>query len=275
MKPFVIILVTLCVATTVGTIIYSNRSKAPLVAPVADSSSVQPAPPPEKIITPEPPPTQTVSADATAAKPTPAAAPVSTEPASADAAKSTPFSRAVEAIVSPQSSFEQKQAALKQIKDAKQLDQAVEALKQGAAANPTAPQYQSALGQVYLQQAGISSRAGKSVNETAIFGMQADQSFDNALKIDPSNWDAQFFKAVAMSYWPAEMNKADEVVQRLSTLIEQQETMTAQPEFAKTYMLLGAQYQKMGKSDYATATWQLGATKFPADPALRQKAAAH
>jgi hypothetical protein len=272
MKPLVITVLALCVAATVGNIIYSNRSKAPVIAPVADSSSVQPAPP-ERIITPEPPPAPTVSADATAAKPTPATASAATEPAPADAAKSTPFSRAVEAMVSPQSTFEQRQAALYQIKGAKQLDQAVEALKQGAAANPTAPLYQAALGEVYLQQAGIAAHAGKSVNETGILGMQADQSFDNALKIDPSNWDAQFFKAVAMSYWPPELNKSDEVLQRLSTLIEQQETMASQPEFAKTYMLLGTQYQKMGKSDYAAATWQLGATKFPADTALQQKAA--
>jgi tetratricopeptide (TPR) repeat protein len=275
MKPFVITLAVLCVAATVGTIIYSNRAKEPrIVAPVPASSPEQPAPPSEKAVTPEPRPAQTVSADANNAKPIPAAS-ISSEPTPADSVKSTPFSRALEVLVSPQSSFDQKQAALKQIKDAKQLDQVIEALKQGAAANPAAPEYQAALGEVYLQQAGIAARAGKSISETAILGMQADQSFDNALKIDSANWDAQFFKAVAMSYWPPELNKADEVLQRFSTLIEQQETMPSQPQFAKTYMLLGEQYQKMGKPDYAAATWQLGATKFPGDPALQKKAVAH
>ena len=41
-----------------------------------------------------------------------------------------------------------------------------------------------------------------------------------------------------------------------------------------TYLALGNQYQKMGKTAEAIATWQLGAQKFPSDPALRQKLAA-
>ena len=69
------------------------------------------------------------------------------------------------------------------------------------------------------------------LRESAITGMRVNQSFDAALKIDPSNWEAQFFKADAMSYWPAAMNKGPEVIQRLSSLIDQQDTMPAQPEF--------------------------------------------
>ena len=74
-----------------------------------------------------------------------------------------------------------------------------------------------------------------------IMAMQADQNFDEALKLDPSNWDAQFYKAAAMSYWPAELNKGPEVVQRLAALIDQQEAQNPKPEFARTYALLGEQ----------------------------------
>ena len=104
-----------------------------------------------------------------------------------------------------------------------------------------------------------------------ILGMQADQNFDAALKLDPANWEAQFFKAAAMSHWPLELNKGEEVIQRLSHLIDQQEAMSPRPQFAQTYVLLGDQYQKMGKPDYAAATWQLGAAKFPGDSTLQQK----
>jgi TolA-binding protein len=47
--------------------------------------------------------------------------------------------------------------------------------------------------------------------------------------------------------------------------------MPSQPAFAQTYVVLGNEYQKMGKSDEAMATWQLGAQKFPGDPTLQKK----
>jgi tetratricopeptide (TPR) repeat protein len=278
MKLFVITLAILCVAATAGTIIYLNMPKAqPAAAPVTEASSLEQTetPPPKKMITPKQRQSQIVSADTSVAKEIPAAAPVSTEATPVESGKSTALSKAIEVLISPQSSFDQKQAAWKQLRDDKQLDQAVGALKQGAANNPTSAEYPAALGQAYLQQAGIAARSGKSINEMGILGMQADQSFDAALNLDPANWDAQFFKAVAMAHWPAELNKGDEVLQRFSTLIVQQETMTPQPQFAKTYVLLGEQYQKMGKPDFATATWQLGATKFPSDPVLQTKANGH
>ena len=76
---------------------------------------------------------------------------------------------------------------------------------------------------------------------------------------------------LTMSYWPAELNKGGEVVQRLSNLIDQQNALPAQPEFANTYVVLGAQYQKLGQTGDAQQTWQAGLAKFPNDPALQQK----
>ncbi|EEF60516.1 tetratricopeptide repeat protein [Pedosphaera parvula] len=273
MKPFVITLAILCVAATAGTIIYRNMPKAqPAIAPTAEATPEPAAPPsPKKMILPKQRTLQIVSADTSATNEISPGPLVSTNAIPDGSGKSTPLSRAIEVLLSSQSSFDQKQAAWKQLRDSNQLDQAVEALKQGATNNPTSSEYPTALGQAYLQQAGIAARSGKSVNEMGILGMEADQSFDAALKLDPANWDAQFFKAVALAHWPAELNKGDEVLQRFSALIEQQETMATQPQFAKAYILLGEQYQKMGKSDYAAATWQLGASKFPSDPVLQKK----
>jgi hypothetical protein len=61
------------------------------------------------------------------------------------------------------------------------------------------------------------------------------------------------------------------VVQRLSNLIDQQETMASQPQFVQTYVVLGNEYQKIGQPEKAVATWQLGLTKFPNDPGLLKK----
>jgi len=69
---------------------------------------------------------------------------------------------------------------------------------------------------------------------------QADQSFDQALNLDPSNWEARFWKAACLSRWPAEMNKSSRVIDNLVTLVEQQETQSPQPQFVQTYVLLAS-----------------------------------
>jgi len=184
---------------------------------------------------------------------------------------STPFTRAIDTLISAQANFQQKQAAWKELRDAGQLDQVIEALTRGAAENRMSAAYPAALGQAQLQKAGELSRNGGTISEMGILGMQADQNFDAALNLDPTCWEAQFFKAVAMSYWPLELNKGDEVIERLSRLIDQQETMAPQPQFAQTYIVLGDQYEKMGQTDYAIATWQIGAQRFPGNAAFRQK----
>lgn len=103
--------------------------------------------------------------------------------------------------------------------------------------------------------------------------MKADQTFDAALALDPANWEAGFFKTVSLSYWPKEMNRGPEVIQRFTHLIEQQETAPPQPHFAQSYVWLGEQYRKAGRDDYATQVWQRGAALFPGDPALQKKLA--
>ncbi len=224
----------------------------------------------EKIVAPKPEPLPVVSEKTNETK----TVPVAVAPADAmKSAKAEALRRAIETLVSPQTTFQDKQAALKQLREGGQLDEAMDALKKGAAENPGSAEYPTAMGEVGLQKAYALSRSGGSVNQMGMVGMQADQNFDDALKLDPSNWEAQYFKAAGMSYWPAELNKGPEVTQRLLNLIDQQETMPSQPQFAQTYALLGDQYQKAGQTDYASQTWQLGAARFPADTTLRAKIA--
>jgi tetratricopeptide (TPR) repeat protein len=183
----------------------------------------------------------------------------------------TGLSRTIDTLVSPLASFQQKQAAWRQLQAARQLDQVIDALKQGATENPASAAYPAALGQAQLYKAGAVAQDGGALNELGILGMQADQNFDAALKLDPANWEAQFFKAAAMHHWPLELNMGDQVIQRLSSLIDQQETMLPQPQFGQTYVVLGDQYQKMGQPEHAAATWLMGARKFPGHLELQQK----
>ena len=203
---------------------------------------------------------------------TPLASPVLNEVKPDNATNSTPptaFRQAIDILVSPQTSFQQRQAAWKQLGDAGELDQALATLKQGAADNPSSAEYPTALGEAYVYKL----QTIRDFHEVSILALQADQSFNTALGIEPTNWEAKFFKAAALSRWPPEMNKGPEVIQQFSNLIDQQEAMPPQPQFAQTYLLLGDQYRKTGQHDYAVQTWRLGLAKFPGDSALQGRIA--
>ena len=179
------------------------------------------------------------------------------------------LSRTVDILVSPQATYQQKAEAWKQLREAGKLDHAIAELEQRTANDPRSAEDPAALGQAYLQKCGTI----QDVREQGILAMQADKLFDTALSLDPSNWEARFTKAVAMSYWPPMLNKGDEVIQNFQTLIQQQEAQTPQPQFADTYAWLGDQYQKAGRADDARAVWQRGAALFPADQKLQTKLA--
>jgi tetratricopeptide (TPR) repeat protein len=178
-------------------------------------------------------------------------------------------SRAIETLVATNSSYGDKQAALRQLVAAGKLDEAIAALEQKHAAEPLVADFAATLGHAYLKKCGTT----QDMREQAILAMQADKLFDTALNLDSSNWEARFTKAVAMSYWPANLNKGQEVIQNFQTLIQQQEVEPARPEFAETYLWLGDQLQKTGQRENAVAVWGRGASLFPTHDALRNRLA--
>jgi tetratricopeptide (TPR) repeat protein len=177
--------------------------------------------------------------------------------------------QSVDQLVSSQTSFEDKYHTWTKLRDAGKMDQVIAELSERATNNPAGAEYPAALGQAYLHKIAVT----KDTRDYAVLGALADRSFDSALDIDPENWEARFFKATAMSYWPEEMNKRTEVIQRFTQLIQDQETKSPQPQFAQSYYWLGESYQKSGRSDYADQVWRRGAALFPNDPMLRQKLA--
>ena len=202
------------------------------------------------------------------------AAKPSTRRASANPSASEPvfdeksqIRQSVDALVSPQIGFDEKYRTWIALRDQGKMDLVIAELAERATNNPTAAEYPAALGQAYLHKIAVT----KDTRDYAVLGSLADRSFDAALDIDPANWDARFFKATAMSYWPEEMNKRPEVIQRFTKLIQDQETQTPQPQFAQSYYWLGETYQKSGRADFADQVWRRGATLFPSDPLLQQK----
>jgi tetratricopeptide (TPR) repeat protein len=258
-KPVIVTSAVVCCVAAAATIVSLNPPKAPSIRAPAVESSPAPAEqtPPEPSVDFEREQPRPVSGSPSEPIPTPVP----------DRAKAA-LTQAVGFLASPQTTFSYRRALLKQLKDAGELDQAIAALTDLAAKNPTNAEIPTALGEALLSKFPLADYA-----QAAALGLQIDQTFDAALAIDPTNWEAQFYKADSMSYWPDEAGKGPEVIQRLSSLVSQQETMPSQPQFAQTYLVLGDQYQKAGQAANAQSTWQLGLTKFPNDPGLQARLA--
>ncbi len=267
MKSFIVALVIICVTVTVGMIVYLDRQKiAAAPTPVAESPT-KPMESAAANTTAKPESQTTVSTNPNPPAPVSiAAAPPEAKPDDS----ANPIHKAVDALLSAKSAKEKHELFQALLKSG-QLDQVMAELKQRALDNPTNPEIPTTLGEAQLNKVKALYDAGADVNEVGILAMQADQSFNAALKIDPQNWEANFVKASSMYYWPADPTRDNDVIQRLSGLIDQQETMASQPQFAQTYFVLGNEYQKLGQLDKAQATWQIGLQKFPNDTALQGK----
>jgi len=206
------------------------------------------------------------SVSSRAAEPAPVSVTHSTpNPANPENAVTT-VSQDVDVLISRQVSFTDRRALMQKLKEAGKLDQVIAELKQRAENNPDDPGIPTALGVSLMNKFPVPD-----FNEAARLGLEIDQNFDAALKLDPAHWEAQYEKASSMSFWPDFAgNKGPEIIERLSNLLAQQQTATPQPEFSKTYVLLGRQFQKAGRLEEAQATWQAGLARFPNDPALQK-----
>ncbi|HEY4414621.1 MAG TPA: hypothetical protein VGO57_02925 [Verrucomicrobiae bacterium] len=268
MKAFVITVAVVCLTVTAGIIVYLDHQKA-AATPVVEA----PAKPVEAATT-DVTTTKTESSVPLASNSNPPPQTVMVAAAAPEAKpddSANPIHKAVDDLLHAKSAKEKHELFQALLKSG-QLDQAIAELKQRATDNPTDAEIPTTLGEALLNKVRDMHDSGSGdYNEIGILAMQADQSFNAALKIDPSNWEAQFVKASSMYYWPADPARDNDVVQRLTGLVDQQETMATQPQFAQTYTLLGNEYQKIGQPDKAMATWQLGLQKYPGDATLQKK----
>jgi len=268
MKKIMIPLLCLCVGV-VGTIVYFKSQKSPL--PLATPTSTEPA----VVATPAPTePAPVVATPVPAAVGEPASPPpvASATPSNSESEAVAAFRKTIDALLAPQHSG-QKQELFDHLRTSGQIDSAISELQRRAKETPNDANLATTLGEAMLNKVRLLHETGADVNEQGILAMQADQSFNAALKADPTNWEAQFVKYSTMFYWPPEPTRDNEVAQKLSGLVDQQEALPQQPHFVQTYVALGNQYQKMGKLDFAETTWRLGLTKFPNDPTLLKKLA--
>jgi tetratricopeptide (TPR) repeat protein len=263
---FLITLLIVCAAIS-GVLAYVNRQKAlppPVMQPAGQTAEQAPT---EKIAAAEPDPTKIIPENT--ATPAPVSSAAVTNEGKSDDSES-PIRKCVDALLSAKSGAE-KHDLFQQLVKSGQIDAAIAELKQRMADNPNDPEIPTTLGEAQLNQVRAIKEAGGDPNDMGILALQADQSFNAALKIDPANYEAQLVKSISQTFWPVNPARDNQVVQTLSGLIDRQETMTPQPDFAQTYLYLGNEYQKIGQPDKALATWQLGLTKFPNNAALLGK----
>jgi len=244
MKTSVILFIVAC-GVTAGTLVFLNRQKTPppAPAPAAESAQKPAEPPPENVSVPKPEAPEPHPINTVQAAPVAIATPAVTETNAT--ASTNAISKAVDALLTAKSGAE-KHAVFQQLAQSGQLDAAIAELKQRAAADPTNPEIPTTVGEALLNKVKAMHDAGNTdPTDMGILALQADQSFNSALKIDPQNWEAQFVKASSMFYWPANEQRDAEVVQRLSGLIDQQDGMPTQPQFAQSYVVLGNEYDKI------------------------------
>jgi len=254
-----------------GIALSASRQKNPVVPPAQARTESAPGPVTENnprvqlaVATPASP--QPVPADTGDSKPAVMASATQASARTVD----TAVSQAIASLLSKQLTHEQRRDILKKLVESGKIEQTISELQQQAAGDPRNADYQTALGQAYLEK-GVALQDGSS--DRVILVMQAMKSFDVALGDDPANWEARFTRTAILSHYPTEMNKGQEVIDQFTQLINQQESQTPQPQFARTYVALGDQYQKLGQNDYALATWQAGAQLFPGDKTLRKRLA--
>jgi tetratricopeptide (TPR) repeat protein len=243
--------------TATATMPSAERAVVAAPEPTEPAPVVAPPAPAAVELAPAPPPTPVASAT----------------PSNPESEAAAALRQTVDHLLAPQYPA-QKQELMDRLRTSGQIDAAIADLQRRAKENPGDANVHTTLGEAMLNKVRLLHETGADINEQGILAMQADQTFNAALKIDPKNWEAQFVNYSTMFYWPAELQRDAEVAQKLSGLIDQQDALPSQPHFAQTYVVLGNQYLKMGKPDFAEATWRLGLTKFPNDPMLLAKTAA-
>jgi len=264
------ILSVVTAAIVAGAIVYLNKQKTPPPpAPVAETAPAQPDPQPQDVDSnPKPQPTPPVAT----ATPAPAAAVTAPPVADSTSNEATnSIRKTVDALLAARG---QKHAMFQQLAKDGQLDAVIAELQRRATENPNDASVPTTLGEALLNKVRAMHDAGVTdPTELGILALQADHQFNAALQVDPKNWEAQYVKASSIYYWPPDAARDADAAQRLASLIDQQDTMQTQPQFAQTYVALIKQYQKMGKQDEAAATLRLAMQRFPSDPALQQMAA--
>jgi tetratricopeptide (TPR) repeat protein len=196
-------------------------------------------------------------------------APHATEASSSAPATKARFANAKAALdaLLAAGSYAEAQALWKEVREAGFLDEVVADYEARAAADPKNPERQHELGMAYLQKIFAAGQGP----EAGVWATKADRAFDAALALDSNHWDARFYKATSLSFWPPIFGKQAEAVRQFEILVEQQASSPSEPRFAQTHLWLGNLYEQTGQMEKAKSAWERGLALFPGDEELAKK----
>ncbi len=176
-------------------------------------------------------------------------------------------SKAFARLLDPELDDDERQRIWSEIGAQGLSDELVAEFEARAEREPNDPDVRVDLAGAYLQktfEAGSGPMAGH-------WAMKADATFDAALGLDENHWDARFYKAVSLSFWPPALGMQNKAIEQFEVLVEKQGQMPKDDEQAQTYLFLGNMYQQTGKPEKALATWQQGLALFPDNAELKDQ----
>ena len=145
-------------------------------------------------------------------------------------------------------------------------DRAIERIKALVAKHPDNPDLITFLGRAYLAKVNTV----KQPIQQGQLAFAAVGEFSKALEKDESHFDARWYRGVMNYYMPKFLNKTDESIKDLETLVEQGGGGAGDERYANVYRMLGAAYRKAGRAEDAKKTWERGHDLFPADEVLKK-----
>ncbi|HVE39692.1 MAG TPA: tetratricopeptide repeat protein [Planctomycetota bacterium] len=100
---------------------------------------------------------------------------------------------------------------------------------------------------------------------------KADVEYLEAIRIDPSSWDAHYSRAFSLSWWPEQLGMLPEAIRSFERALELQAGSAAQPRYADTYAQLGRLYARAAKTEKAVTVLSEGLRVFPGNEELKKQ----
>jgi len=172
---------------------------------------------------------------------------------------------AIAALQGAGDDWEAQIAVMQAASDAGLLDSMIEELERRTEAQPDSEGAHLELAMGYLQKIFDSGNSP----ESGLWAGKLDKTYDRALEINDTSWNARFGKAVSLSNWPAFLGKQNEAIRQFEILREQQSVSPDKGGFAETYLYLGNLYQQTGQADKARGVWEEGSSRFPEHSGLQ------
>ncbi len=110
--------------------------------------------------------------------------------------------------------------------------------------------------------------------ERGVWGTKAESEWQEVLRQDDRNWEAQFKLAESLSYYPDFLGRGPEALASFERTREIQESGPTRKEHAQTYLSLSRLYQRSSQPERAVEALRSGLQRHPTSNEIQQALAA-